>query len=338
MTRRVASGPGERGAALLTVLLLVAVMAVIAATALDRLTLATRIAGSAATVDQGRAYTFAAEQIALRRVADLVARDPAKLTLAGGWLGRDFILPLPVGQGRARLTDANNCFNLNSLVAEATPGKFSQRSGAIRQFAELMRLLGVDQGEAQAIAGATADWIDSDGNDGPLGAEDGVYRALPASYLPANRPMVDVSELGAVRGVTPKILARLRPWICALPVTGPVQLNVNTLAPEQAPLIAMLMPGQISIAEARAALAARPADGYGSTTRFWQTASLARLDPPGDVAEQAGMTSRWLALTTHVTMGDGNLTAESLIDAQGGADAAGQVPPAIVRRDWGESD
>ena len=37
----------ERGAALLTVLLLVAVMAVIAATALDRLTLATRIAGSA---------------------------------------------------------------------------------------------------------------------------------------------------------------------------------------------------------------------------------------------------------------------------------------------------
>src|SRR3546814_7249311 len=99
-------------------LLLVAVMAVIAATALDRLTLATRIAGSAATVDQGRAYAFAAEHIALRRVADLVGRDPAKLTLAGNWLGRDFTLPLPGGEGRAKLSDANNCFNLNSLVAE----------------------------------------------------------------------------------------------------------------------------------------------------------------------------------------------------------------------------
>src|SRR3546814_4981580 len=77
-------------------------MAVIAATALDRLTLATRIAGSAAAVDQGLAYSFAAEQIALRRVADLVARDPAKLTLAGNWLGRDFVLPLPGGQGTAR--------------------------------------------------------------------------------------------------------------------------------------------------------------------------------------------------------------------------------------------
>src|SRR3546814_8996111 len=113
-------------------------MAVIAATALDRLTLATRIAGSAAAVDQGLAYSFAAEQIALRRVADLVARDPARLTLAGDWLGRDFVLPLPGGQGTARLTDANNCLNLNSLAAETMPGRPSPRAGAVGQFTELM--------------------------------------------------------------------------------------------------------------------------------------------------------------------------------------------------------
>jgi general secretion pathway protein K len=331
-------GRDQRGAALLSVLLLVAVMAVIAATALDRLTLATRIAGSAATVDQGRAYTFAAEQIALRRVADLVGRDPAKLTLAGDWLGRDFTLPLPGGEGRARLSDANNCFNLNSLAAETLPGKLSQRSGAVAQFAELMKLIGIDQSEAQGIAGAAADWIDSDSNEGPLGAEDNVYRGLQAAYLPANRKMADVSELRAVRGVTPKTYARLKPWVCVLPVAEPVKLNVNTLAPEQAPLIAMLIPGQIRIADARAALAARPAGGYGSSVRFWEARSLERLDPPSDVAEQAGVNSRWLALTTNVTMGDGFLKAVSLIDANGGAASAGQAPPAIVRRDWGESD
>lgn len=331
-------GRDQRGAALLSVLLLVAVMAVIAATALDRLTLATRIAGSAATVDQGRAYTFAAEQIALRRVADLVGRDPAKLTLAGDWLGRDFTLPLPGGEGRARLSDANNCFNLNSLAAETLPGKLSQRSGAVAQFAELMKLIGIDQSEARGIAGAAADWIDSDSNEGPLGAEDNVYRGLQAAYLPANRKMADVSELRAVRGVTPKTYARLKPWICVLPVAEPVKLNVNTLAPEQAPLIAMLLPGQIRIADARAALAARPTGGYGSSVRFWEARSLERLDPPSDVAEQAGVNSRWLALTTNVTMGDGFLKAVSLIDANGGAASAGQTPPAIVRRDWGESD
>ena len=330
--------PGERGAALLTVLLLVAVMAVIAATALDRLTLATRIAGSAATVDQGRAYSFAAEQIALRRVADLVGRDPAKLTLAGDWLGRDFVLPLPGGEGRARLSDANNCFNLNSLVAETAPGRFSQRSASLRQFGELMTLLGIDPGQAQAIAGAAADWIDSDSNEGPLGAEDNAYRAMPGAYLPANRKMADVSELRAVRGVSPKIYAQLKRWICVLPATEPVRLNVNTLAPEQAPLIAMLVPGEITIADARAALAARPAGGYGSSVRFWEAAPFEGFDPPTDVAEQAGVTSRWLSLTTNVTMGDGFLTAVSLIDANGGAPSAGQAAPVIVRRDWGESD
>ncbi|MDP3783533.1 MAG: type II secretion system minor pseudopilin GspK [Sphingopyxis sp.] len=335
MSRRLSN---ERGAALLTVLLLVAVMAVIAATALDRLTLATRIAGSAATVDQGRAYSFAAEQIALRRVADLVGRDPAKLTLAGNWLGREFILPLPGGTGSARLTDANNCFNLNSLVAETVPGRFSQRSGSMRQFGALMVLLGVDAAQAQAIAGAAADWIDSDSNDGPLGAEDNVYRSLPGAYLAANRKMADISELRAVRGMTPKIYARLKPWICVLPVTDSVRLNVNTLAPEQAPLVAMLLPGELTLADARAALAARPAGGYGSSVRFWQSGPLTQFDPPTEVAEQAGVTSRWLALTTNVTMGDGFLTAVSLIDANGGAPSAGQAAPVIVRRDWGESD
>src|SRR3546814_4011509 len=145
------------------------------------------------------------------------------------WLGRDFVLPLPGGQGTARLTDANNCFNLNSLAAETMPGRLSQRAGAVGQFTELMLLLGVDRGVAQGIAGAAADWIDSDGNEGRQGAEDGVYRAMQASYLPANRMMADISELRAVAGVTPKIYARLKPWLCVLPVAEPVRLNVNTL-------------------------------------------------------------------------------------------------------------
>ena len=331
-------GPEERGAALLAVLLLVAVMAVIAATALDRLMLATRIAGSAATVDQGRAYAFAAEQIALRRVNNLMSRDAARLTLDGGWLGRDFTLPLPGGVGTARLADANNCFILNSLAAEVIPGKLSQRAGAVAQFAGLMKLVGVGDSEAQQIAGAAADWIDSDSNDGPMGAEDSVYRGMQSSYLTANRKMADISELRAVRGVTPKIYDRIKPWICVLPVAEPVKLNVNTLTPEQAPLIAMLMPGELTVADARAALAARPAGGYGSSVRFWEARVFEGRKPSQDVAEQAGVNSRWLALTTHVKVGDGVLTARSLIDANGGAASAGQASPIIVRRDWGESD
>src|SRR3546814_20892375 len=93
----------------------------------------------------------------------------------------------------------------------------------------------------------------------------------------------------------------------------------------------MLLPGEITTAEARAVLAARPAGGYGSSVRFWEARQFEGRKPPSDVAEQAGVNSRWLALTTNVTMGDGFLTAVSLIDANGGAPSAGMTPPAIVR-------
>ena len=61
-------------------------------------------------------------------------------------------------------------------------------------------------------------------------------------------------------------------------------------------------------------------------------------DAPQDAAAQVGVGSRWLMLRTRVTMGDGVLTANALIDAHGGAPVAGMAPPAIVRRDWGDSD
>src|SRR5690606_12898479 len=54
---------GERGAALLSVLLLVAVMATVAATALDRIGVATRLAGNAATLAQARLWLQMTEQL-----------------------------------------------------------------------------------------------------------------------------------------------------------------------------------------------------------------------------------------------------------------------------------
>ncbi|MDB5673573.1 MAG: type secretory pathway protein, partial [Sphingomonas bacterium] len=80
----------ERGAALLTVLLLVAVIAVLAGTALEKLRLSTKIGGNAVALDQARAYAGAAEILAVTKVGDLLAKDPNKVTLAGGWSDKPF--------------------------------------------------------------------------------------------------------------------------------------------------------------------------------------------------------------------------------------------------------
>src|SRR3546814_13410915 len=75
----------ERGAALLTVLLLVAVMGVVAAAALERLAFATRMTGNAGAIDQARAYADAGVAIARLRIGDLLAARPGRTKPQGRW-------------------------------------------------------------------------------------------------------------------------------------------------------------------------------------------------------------------------------------------------------------
>ncbi len=319
----------ERGAALLTVLLLVAVMAVISATALDRLRLSTRLAVNGAAMAQARAYSLAAEAIAAARIEDLLQRNPAQLTGEGDWLDRDLPVPVDVGRAMVRLSDGQNCFNLNSVVRREG-GQYRASPVHIRQFASLMELLGIASADAGMVAEATADWIDSDRIALPSGAEDSYYSGQAGGYLPANRLLIDRGELRAVRGMTPAFYARLKPWICALPVAEPVRLNANTLAPDRALLLSALLQGAISPAEARALLASRPAGGYGSAVKFWQIPRMAAAQVDTDVQGQIGVTSNWFFIRNRISAQDLEFESHGLIDARNGS-------ASLIWRSWGEA-
>lgn len=319
----------ERGAALLTVLLLVAVMSVVAAAALERLTLATRLAANSGALDQARAFALAAETISIARIGDLKDRDKAKTTLHGDWHGRTTRLPIPGGIATARVTDGGNCFNLNSVVAGDDPEKLRVRPVAVSQFTALMEVLGIAPRDAATVAAALADWIDSDSLPQPGGAEDEYYTQYARPYRAANRLMMDASELRAVAGVSPQLYATVRPWICALPVTDLSPINVNTLAPEQAPLVAMLIPGQLTIERARQMLAQRPAGGYGSTVAFWNLATREDLSP-GLAGTQIKLTTRFFRIDIMVELGDAEVTEQALVDTE-------ELPARLIRRQWGET-
>lgn len=321
----------ELGAALLTVLLLVAVMSVIAATALERVTLATRLTGNAGLQAQARAYADAAEDIAKLRIADLVAAQPGKTTLAGNWLGTPQQLPVPGGSATARVTDSGNCFNLNSVVTGDNPENLNVRPVGVSQFEALMQALAIDPRQAQIVAASLADWIDTDAVPQPGGGEDEVYLALAQPYRAANRFMTDSSELRAVQGVTPALYGILRPWICALPISDLSPINVNTLLPQQAPLFVMLLPGKVTVEQARLWLAQRPADGYGSPNAFWALPGRAGIIPSGEVGAQVKLTSRWFRVDIGVELGGMDLSETALIDAQP------SMPAKLVYRYWGES-
>jgi len=318
----------ERGAALLTVLLLVAVIAVLAGTALERLRLGTRLAGNAAAGAQARAYAAAAEALAVSRISNLLGQDATRVTLAGGWSGTPFGLPLPNGgTAIARVTDGGNCFNLNGLVSESAPGVYTSYPTARIEFVRLMRLLQIPTRSAEQIAASTADWIDSDQDQQPSGAEDGVYLARPTPYRTAGTLMADPSELRAVDGMTPDYYTTVRPYVCTRPRAALSRINVNTIQPERAALIAMLYPDTLGVAQAQAMLVRRPVEGFSSVRTFLNSVSGIVPGTGGD--GQLAVTTTWFALTVDVSLGQTQLHEQAVIDAT-------RLPARLVSRQWGE--
>jgi general secretion pathway protein K len=317
----------ERGAALLTVLMLVAVVAVLAGTMLERLRLTTRLAGNAAAGEQARAFAEAAETLATTRVTALLAPSQDRVTLAGGWSGRPFALPLPGGGvAVARVSDGGNCFNLNGLVTATGPGLYATNALQRVQFARLLRLTGVGAQVAERVSAGAADWIDSDQDQQPGGAEDGTYLGRVPAYRTAGTLMADPSELRAIDGVTADVYAAVRPWLCTLPRAEPAAINVNTLTPEQAPLVAMLAPDTMSVAMARGLILRRPPLGFASASEFWKQASLQGVTAD---ERQSAVTTRWFALRIDVTNGPTRLQEQALIDAT-------RLPARLVARQWGD--
>ncbi len=323
---------GERGAALLAVLLLVAVIGALSAAALERLRLSTSLAANVAALDQARGFAIGVESLLALRIDDLVAASPERTTLAGGWNGEARRLPMPGGGiAEARLRDGGNCFNINSVAQGQPPAALTQRPAGVAQFANLMRALDIPEGTARRIAEAAGDWVDGDSDRSREGAEDETYGDAAEGYRTGNTLFADVSELRAVSGMTQEIYERLRPWLCALPTAELSPINVNTLGIDQAPLVAMLAPEQIPVEAARRAIAARPAAGWESLTDFYSHPALANPLLPLDVQVQPQLRTRWFALDLRIELQGAELAETALVDAR-------VAPARIAARRWGTED
>ncbi|MEW4466555.1 type II secretion system minor pseudopilin GspK [Parasphingorhabdus sp. JC815] len=319
---------GERGAALLTVLLLVAVIAVLAAHGIDRLSGATKLAANARELSQAKAYLIAAESIGMKSAEQIVSLSPGRTTNFGGWNGQERRFPVPGGLITAALKDGGNCFNVNSLVKQ-TGAVLSPRAEGQAQFVRLMTLLDVPQAQAMDIMGTLTDWIDSDAVPSPRGAEDDYYMGLDTPYRTANAVIVDISELRAVKGVTSAIYTRLAPWLCALPTTDLSPININSLRPEQAVLLAMLS-NNGDIGRSRQFLRRRSEAGYGSLKDFWSESFPASFAASPEVQEQVKLETRWFMLDLAVEMQSAFVEERALVDAA-------RKPARLVHRQRGNA-
>jgi len=208
----------ERGIALITAVLMVALGTMLAVDVGYRGFLDQRRSGTLFALDQAYEIALGAEAWA----ADFLKKDQQdSKTDHFGEIWAQPLPPLPIEGGtvEGRLEDMQGRFNINSLVtAEGTTDP-----EAVKRLERIFAVLEVEPAWASAIA----DWIDSDAQPGfPDGAEDSVYTGQDPPHLAANMPVTRVSELMVLPGFGAERYARVRPYLSALPVG--TKLNVCT--------------------------------------------------------------------------------------------------------------
>jgi general secretion pathway protein K len=203
MTRR----RRQRGVILISVLILVALAAVVAAGLFFDTGLSARRAAGSFGMEEALQLGQGAEALA----AYALSQDTNQTdTPQDAWAQPSEqyqVAPEVVLQGR--LVDLQGRFNINMLVG----ANGVRDENAHKVFVRLLALLQLDTGIADLIV----DWIDPDGQAEPQGGEDSLYMSQDPPHLAADLAVTSISELMQIPGMTRDIFLKLKPHIAALP-------------------------------------------------------------------------------------------------------------------------
>jgi len=220
----------QRGVAIITALLIVAIATTISISISTRLQLDVRRTGNMIAGDQAYLYTLAAESWS-KRILKQDRKDSEIDHLGEDWAIELPPLPVEGGYIQGRLTDLQSCFNINSLLdtsADTSTGTDTDTDTnlARTRLERLLTNLKIDKAGAQTII----DWIDSDLQTTiPDGAEDVYYMNLAQPYRTANTPLQSISELRLIKGFEdPVVYATVLPHVCAFGVNTPININTAT--------------------------------------------------------------------------------------------------------------
>jgi general secretion pathway protein K len=243
----------EKGVALITALLIMALVATLAYTLEWNSSLDLRRTIVMLNRDQAIQIAFGAESW-MQNILLQDIQESETDHLGEIWASDLPGLPIDGGEIFGSIEDLQGRFNVNNLIDDS--GDIDE--AALAQFGYLLAALGLDE----KFAGITADWIDADRNASfPFGAEDSIYTGYTPPYRAANQGISSASELGAIEGMDKETLDTLLPHIVALPRrTG---VNVNTAT---GPVLQSLGPG-ITVADVEGMLAEREETGFADLTR-----------------------------------------------------------------------
>jgi general secretion pathway protein K len=224
---------GERGSALLSVLLIVFMMASISLMLSEQAQKSLRLAALGQSARDDRWLLKGAGEVAATLI-EAEIRNTGRLDSARHEFTNAGLT------AHVKLSERPNCFNLNAIASIGADGMADEAQ--LAAFQRLLLATGVDDNEAAAASNSLADWIDADDVSRPEGAESGVYQIKDEPYAAANRPLISVDELFDIKGFAPELVAKIRKYVCIEEAGVSSSININALKAEEWPVIRAVLP------------------------------------------------------------------------------------------------
>jgi general secretion pathway protein K len=308
----------QRGVALLTAILLVALGTILAATMAYENAMTARRGQATFAFDQSLLIAQAGEAIAAYALVQSRKQD-AQHDAKGQFWSMPYG-PVEIVPGvtlYAFLEDMQGRFNLNNLVKPDG----GTDPDAVIQFENLLQLVGLEPKWAPLIA----DWIDGDQVANPAdGAEDSTYLSQVPPYRTANRQITSASELLALPGFGRDRYLMIMNYVTALPTGGGTpggasgKTTVNLCTASRYVLDALPPGGErnFTSSDDKSLETQRTNVGCFPTPQEYK-AAFANDSKAGTIMSQVGTQSNFFRLTSIVNVGTMQFSLYSLLERQG---------------------
>lgn len=283
---------GQRGVALIMVLLAAALATSLAAGMMSRQTLMIERASHHLGQQQARSLALGAEVFARQVLFRDWEKDRQDNKLVDHptepWVQYAATLPVESGVVEVQVNDLQGRINLNDLVNAQGAVNPLVRDRVIN----LLLALDITSLRVEQLI----DWIDD--NDQPAGAyggEDGSYLGASPPYRAANRPFADVSELRLMESLTSEDFRLLNNHVTALPLTSQgINVNMATDA------VLRSLDGRITQGQAESIVAYRKETPFENVQDFLARPEFAGL---GLQANELTVQSHFFESATQVAVG-----------------------------------
>ena len=290
----------QKGVALLVVLILLVMMSALAAKISQHFCRNLQKTHYQVSQQQLRWAMQAQEKVVKDRLQTDATGENKALNLDGDWhqpletRGEDYTVV-------SQVENAQDCFNVNNLLAAekipqgqnvpAVPEK--PRNEQIVE--QILTESGISHTTAEEVYQQLVDYLDGDATTAKDGAESDAWAGVLPARQPANQMMRTIAEIKQLPAFPVAAYPKVSKLLCALPDSAS-KVDVNTLKPEQAALLAALFPGKLTEDDAVRLIDSRPETGWENMETFSkaleQTFPQLKDDLP-QVADYLSINSRY---------------------------------------------